>query len=445
MSYNKYAMDRNLARTVTVVVLLTLILLGMVGCNLLDFLPKNEIQLLQSGKPRNTSPNVGAAELEELVTGNTAFAFELYQALRQKEGNLFYSPYSISIALAMTYAGAREETERQMSKTLHFTLPRERLHPAFNALDLELASRGKGVVGKDGRPFRLNIANSIWGQIGHPFLPAFLDALAINYGAGLRLLDFASAPEASRLTINEWVSKQTEGKIRDLLSPGSITPETRLVLTNAIYFNAAWHYPFDEANTHDDVFRLLDGHQVTVPMMSQINPFGYAEGDGYQAVELPYRGKDQWTVELSMVILLPQPGRFEEFERSLDAERVGAILGALQPREVELTMPKFTYESSFSLKEELEAMGMPDAFSGSADFSGIDGSRDLFIGDIVHKAFISVDEAGTEAAAATAVLMVTLAPPPPVVVMIDRPFIFMIRDIKTGAIIFLGRVINPGA
>jgi len=423
-----------------------LIFVTLAGCDWLDSLQNHGEggTVVQSSKSRDTSPKVEATELDELVAGNTTFAFELYQALRQKQGNLFYSPYSISIALAMTYAGARSETERQMSETLHFTLPQERLHSAFNALDLELASRGKDAVGKDGRPFRLNIANSIWGQIGYSFLPAFLDVLAINYGAGLRLLDFANAPEASRLTINEWVSKQTEGKIEDLLPPGSITPLTKLVLTNAIYFNAAWHYPFDEANTHDGTFHLLDGRQITVPMMSQTNPFGYAEGDGYQAVELPYRGKDQLSVELSMVILLPQPGRFEEFESSLDAERVGTILGALQPREVALTMPKFTYESSFSLKEELEAMGMPDAFSGAADFSGMDGTRNLFIGDVVHKAFVSVDEAGTEAAAATAVIMfTTAAPTPPIEVRLDRPFIFMIRDIKTRAILFIGRVLDP--
>jgi serpin B len=436
-------MSQKVLSRVAILIVFVLAATELVGCVPKDGSHDQHIQIAQSTKSRDTSPQVDQANLSELVTGNSRFAFELYQALHQKQGNLFYSPYSISIALVMTYAGARSETERQMSETLHFTLPQERLHPAFNALDLELASRGKGAVGKDGRPFRLNIANSIWGQLGYSFLPAFLDVLAINYGAGLRLLDFANAPEASRLTINEWVSKQTEGKIEDLLPPGSITPLTKLVLTNAIYFNAAWHYPFDGANTHDGTFHLLDGRQVTVPMMSQTNPFGYAEGDGYQAVELPYRGKDQLSVELSMVILLSQPGRFEEFESSLDTERVGTILGALQPREVALTMPKFTYESSFSLKEELEAMGMADAFSGAADFSGMNGTRNLFIGDVVHKAFVSVDEAGTEAAAATAVIMFTAAPTPPVEVRLDRPFIFMIRDIKTSAILFVGRVLDP--
>lgn len=424
---------------------LVLAVIGLVGCLPI---PKDEeeIQTLQSPKSRDTSPQVNQADLAELVRGNSQFAFDLYQALRQETDNLFYSPYSISVALAMTYAGAREETERQMAETLHFTLAQQRLHPAFNALDLELASRGREPAAEGGKPFKLRVANALWGQTGYSFLPEFLDLLAITYGAGLRLLDFASAPEAARLAINQWVSEHTEGKIEDLLPAGSITSNTVLVLTNAIYFNAAWHYPFDENLTQDGVFHLLDGTEVTVPMMHQHEVFSYAEGDGYQAVELPYRGKDEFSWELSMVILLPEAGRFEEFESSLDAARVAAILGELERRPVDLTMPKFSYDSSFSLRETLTAMGMPSAFSsGAADFSGMDGTRNLFIGDVVHKAFVSVDEAGTEAAAATAVIMVTAAPSVSVSVSLDRPFIFFIRDIETGAILFVGRVLNPAA
>lgn len=425
-----------------VLVIAPLIALAVVDLTVMDFSHSGSAQVLQSDKPRETSPDVEETELAELVAGNSAFAFDLYQALREEGGNLFYSPFSISVALAMTYAGAREETERQMAETLHFTLSQDRLHPAFNALDLELASRGESPAGEEEGRFQLNIANAIWDQRDYSFLPEFLDVLAINYGAGLSLLDFATAPEASRIAINEWVSEQTEGKITDLLPPGTITIATRLVLTNAIYFNAAWHYPFDEELTHDGMFNLLDGSQVTVPMMSQTESFGYAEGDGYQAVELPYRGRDKLSVELSMVIMLPEAGRFEEFESSLDSERVAAILNDLESREVDLTMPKFTYDSRFSLKETLAAMGMPLAFSGAADFSGMDGTRSLFISDVIHKAFVSVDEAGTEAAAATAVVMRLGAPEPPVEVTIDRPFIFMILDIETGAILFVGRVVN---
>ncbi len=397
-------------------------------------------EIVHSEKQRISSPNVAASDLADLVNGNSAFAFDLYQTLREEGGNLFYSPYSISLALAMTYAGARGETEQQMADPLHFTLPQGRLHPAFNALSQELARRGEGARGRDEGGFRLNIVNAIWGQKGYKFLPEYLDVLAENYGAGLRLLDFANAPEKSRITINDWVSEQTEGKIKDLIPPGVINALTRLVLTNAIYFNAAWQHPFKEEQTHEGTFHLLDGSQVTVPMMKQTESFGYTEGQGYQAVELPYEGG-----ELSMVILLPDAGRFQKFESSLNAERVDAILKDLARRRVALTMPKFEFESGFSLKDALAAMGMPVAFTGNADFSGMTGRRDLCIADVIHKAFVSVDEAGTEAAAATAVVMKLTAVQPEelVKVTVDRPFIFLIRDIETGATLFVGRVVNP--
>ena len=397
-------------------------------------------ELLQSEKPRETAPEVSAPDLTTLVEGNSAFAFDLYQQLKDEEGNLFYSPYSISLALAMTYGGARSETEAQMANALRFSLPQSRLHPAFNALALELDSRGEGAQGKDGEGFRLNIINAIWGQQDYEFLTEFLDLLAVNYGAGLRVLDFIGATEESRVTINDWVADQTEGRIEDLIPQGLINAMTRLVLTNAIYFNAAWEYPFDEDITQDGVFHLLDGSQVTVPMMSQKESFGYAEGDGYQAVELPYDGD-----ELSMVILLPTSGQFESFEEALDAAQVDGIIGSLERWQVDLTMPKFEFDSSFSLLEALSAMGMPIAFSGSADFSGMTGNRELYIADVVHKAFVSVDEEGTEAAAATAVVMELTAMPDVVEVTIDRPFIFLIRDIETGTILFVGRTLDPSA
>jgi len=394
-----------------------------------------------SEKQRVTSPDVAASDLTDLVDGNSAFAFDLYQSLSEQDENLFYSPYSISVALAMTYAGARGETERQMADTLHFTLPQDRLHPAFNGLDIELASRGEGAEGKDEKGFRLNIVNAIWGQEDYRFLAEFLDVLAENYGAGLRLLDFVNAPEESRVTINDWVSDQTEGRIEDLIPQGVIDALTRLVLTNAIYFNAAWLNPFSEDMTEDGTFHLLDGGEVIVPMMRQTESLGYAEGEGYQAVELLYDGG-----ELSMVILLPETGQFEAFEGLLDADLVDTITKDLEYRQVALTMPKFEFESDFSLVDALAAMGMPIAFSAAADFSGMTGTRDLAIAEILHKAFVSVDEAGTEAAAATAVVMKeTAMPEEPVEVTVDRPFVFLIRDIETGAILFVGRVVNPSA
>jgi len=419
-----------------ILVLVAALILPLVGCGQ----PVGG-ELLKSDKERITSPDVDPGEQALLIEGNSAFAFDLYQALREQEGNLFYSPHSISVALAMTYAGARGETAEQMADTLQFLLDQERLHPAFNWLDAELASRGEGAQGKDDEGFRLNIVNAIWGQKDYGFLTTFLDVLAENYGAGLRILDFMNETEKSRLAVNEWVSEQTEERIKDLIPEGVITSLTRLVLTNAIYFNAAWEYPFDEDVTADGPFYLLDGGQVIVSMMKQTEVFGYTEGDGYQAVELQYDGG-----ELSMIVLLPEAGNFQVFEEGLQADKASDIISGLQPTGVALTMPKFEFDSEFSLTDTLAGMGMPIAFSGTADFSGMTGSPYLFISEVIHKACVSLDEAGTEAAAATAVIMdESETPGEPIEVTIDRPFIFLIRDIETGTILFVGRVMNPGA
>ena len=400
---------------------------------------------LRSAKER-AAPAATDSALANLVQGNSAFTLDLYQNLRDKDGNLFYSPYSISLALAMTYAGARGETERQMADTLRFLLVQEDLHPAFIALDLKLASRGEGAEGKDDEGFRLNIVNALWGQGGCSFLPEFLDVLGESYGAGVRPLNFLGAPEASRTTINDWVSEQTEGRIKDLIPEGGISPSTVMVLTNAIYFNAAWLHPFEPENTRDGRFHLIGGSTVNVPMMRQTETFGYAKGEGYQALELPYDGG-----ELSMVILLPDRGSFSGFEESLDADVVNDATSGMSSGPVSLTMPKFELESSFSLTETLKTMGMPDAFNRSkANLSGMGisgcpgGGGNPFISDVVHKAFVLVEEEGTEAAAATGVVVTaTSMPPPPIEVSVDRPFIFLIRDRETAAILFVGRVLDP--
>jgi serpin B len=416
------------------ILLVSVILLGLLGCT-----SAVSGQVLQSDKPRNTSPAVDETDLTTLVDGNSAFAFDLYQTLRQNGTNLFYSPYSISEALAMTYAGAHGETEKDMAGALDFTLSQDRLHPAFNSLDLQLKERGQEAKGKDEEGFRLHVVNAIWGQKDYKFLGEFLDVLAQNYGAGLRILDFINETEQSRLAINKWVSDQTEERIKDLVPQGAIDQLTRLVLTNAIYFNAAWQYPFNENATSDGLFHLIDGSDVTAPMMKQTESFGYTEGIDFQAVELPYDGQ-----ELSMVILLPQAGQFDTFEAKLDAEFFKAIIHKLERHEMVLTMPKFEYASSFGLKQALSTLGMGVAFTTDADFSGMNGERDLFIQDVLHKAFVSVDESGTEAAAATAVIVgVTSVPVQPIEVKIDRPFIFLIRDISTDSILFIGRVLNP--
>jgi serpin B len=371
----------------------------------------------------------------QLINGNGAFALDLYHYLKdEKSGSFSYSPYSISLALAMTYAGARGETEQQMATTLHFTLPQDRLHPTFNWLDRQIANRSRNTDN-----LQINISNGLWGQEGYQFLPEYLDTLAANYGTGLRILDFAKNPEDSRVTINDWVSDQTEDRIQDLIPPNVINKDTRLVLTNAIYFNVEWDKPFEKDRTRPDTFYPLDGGTTNVQMMEQTTTYNYAEGENYQAIELPYAGKT-----LSMVIFLPTSQKFEEFEDTLDVEQVDAVLGDLVPTHVALKLPKFKLTSDFSLADGLAEMGMPAAFSPSADLSGIDGSQKLFIKDIVHQAFVSVDEKGTEAAAASAVIVeergIPVDEPASKRVTVDHAFIFLIRDIRTGAVLFIGRV-----
>ncbi len=404
------------------------------------------VDALRSDRERS-APAAGAADLGELVRGNNAFAFDLYRRLSSGEGNFFYSPFSISQALAMTSAGARGETLRQMEAALHHRLPQSSLHPAFNVLDRTLASRGQeprgtpGDAGEGGQYFRLNIANAVWGQDGYHFLPDFLDLLAEHYGAGMMAVDFMGAPDESRVRTNDWVAEETEGKVKDLLAPGVIEDSTRLVLTNAIYFNASWLWQFNPRDTKVRPFHLAGGDTLGVPMMTETSKefYGYANGDGYQAVDVPY----SWG-EMSMTILLPDEGALEEFEGSLDSEMLSRIIDDIEIDYITLTMPLFEFESQFSLGDTLAKMGMPDAFGGGADFSGMTGSRDLWISEVVHKAFVSVDEEGTEAAAATAVVVPTSGPTKePIAVTVDRPFIFLIRDIGTGAVLFLGRVSNP--
>ncbi len=412
--------------------------------------PADTPDMVRSEKSRDDSPDATTEELTELVDGNSAFAFDLYHALREtSDGNLFYSPYSISLALAMTYGGARGETERQMADTLHYLLPQDRLHTSFNTLDLNLASMADAPE-EEGDAFTLNTVNAVWGQHDYEFLAPFLDVLAENYGAGVRPVDFVGSPEESRVRINDWVAERTEDRVKDLIPEDAITPSVRMVLTNAIYFNARWLNTFAKNLTSVRPFHLLDGSEVDIPMMmtAKAERFGYANGDGYQAVELPYRGRDMW-----MTILLPDAGTFREFEESMDADLVTGILGNIEREYLELTMPKFDFESEFSLRDTLTAMGMPNAFDEfTADFSGMDGRSCLagdgpclLIDNVFHKAFVSVDEEGTEAAAATGVVTVlesgieTLNK-----VVVDRPFIFLIRDRATDAILFVGRVEDPG-
>jgi len=395
--------------------------------------------LAKSGLERIASPKISLDDSQALVDGNSAFALDLYHALHSEDGNLILSPFSISLALAMTYGGARGTTESQMANTLHFDLPQGQLHPAFNALDQELVSRGKA-KSDAGAPLKLNIANAIWAEQIYPFLPDYLDLIAANYGAGIRLADFINQFDGVRKEINGWVYDQTQKKIKDLIPDGALNANTRMVLVNAIYFKADWQNQFDANDTHDAPFHKLDGTDVTVKMMNQTASFLYHQGAGYQSVELPYAG-----ATTAMDLLVPDEGQFETFESTLNLKLLNDTFNGMQSSSVVLSLPKFTFESQFNLSDQLASMGMTDAFDpDKADFTGMTARKDLFISDVIHKAFVAVDEKGTEAAAATAVVMeAATARMADTNLTIDRPFIFVIRDKPSGQILFIGRVLNP--
>jgi serpin B len=398
-----------------------------------------ESAAIPSDVSRETAPDVAPSAVEELVAGNNSYAFDLFHAVAQAEGNLFFSPYSISTALAMTYAGARSETATQMANTLHYTLSQAQLHPAANALNLHL------VASDDEDPFELTIANALWGQEDMAFRQEYVDLLVTHYGAGLRPVDFQSKAgrEAAAKQINRWVSDATGQRITDLADPRNWTNLTRLILTNAIAFDGLWQQPFD-GNTDEADFTLLDGSSVRVPLMQRyatITP--YAAGEAWQAAALAYRGE-----RAHMLILLPAEGHFETFAGELDAARLAEIEAALAPTDLALFLPRFEYAADLELAETLADMGMPLAFSASeADFSGmaeIPPSLRLYISRVLHKAYVAVDELGTEAAGATEIeMMITGEPSVQEVMRADRPFLFLIRDAEQGTILFLGRVVNP--
>jgi len=373
------------------------------------------------------------SDKEIVVKGNNAFALDLYAQLKKEQGNLFFSPFSISTALGMTYAGARGNTERQMAEVLHFELGQEGLHPAFRELFMELNSR------PGGRRYELSVANALWGQKGYRFLEEFRELVRKNYGGGLNQVDFVKARETARRTINTWVEGETRGKITDLLKPGIINSWTRLVLTNAIYFKGYWASRFKEELTQEAPFTLVTGGKVNVPMMHLNGEFRYMETDDLQALELPYLGGD-----LSMVVFLPkETDGIRNFEPSLTAGSLKKWLVRFREQEVLVALPKFKMTCDFRLDQALKSMGMTDAFE-EADFSGMTGRKELFIAAVVHKAFVEVNEEGTEAAAATAVVMekgaVGQRPP---VFRADHPFLFLIRDLRSNSILFLGRVMDP--
>jgi serpin B len=379
----------------------------------------------------------GEASGSLVVDGNTAFALDLYQQLRAPEGNLFFSPYSISTALAMTYAGARGNTEAEMARVLYFDLDRrtqEALHSAFADLEAHLAQiQAKGDIA-------LHVANALWPQVGYAFLATFLDLCQRCYGVSITPVDYAADSEAARQQINAWVEEKTREKIKELLKPDHVTPLTTLILVNAIYFKGNWASQFDPEDTDDGPFYPLAGDAFKASLMRQKARFGYRGTDDIQVLELPYVGGD-----LSMLVLLPRErDGLPALEAALTTDNLALWTQRLHATEVQVVLPRFKLSGQFDLGETLKAMGMVDAF-GAADFSGMTGQRDLFISAVVHKAFVDVNEEGTEAAAATAVLMARSIPPPTPVFRADHPFLFLIRENSSGSILFLGRVVDPTA
>ena len=369
-----------------------------------------------------------------IVQGDNQFALDLYTQLdREQPGkNLFFSPTSISLALAMTAAGARGPTQSEMVKVLHLDADLAQAHAHYHQL---LAQWN---VVDERRAYQLRVANRLWGQKGYPVLPEFLALTQQQYGAAMQLLDFAQAAAASR-EINQWVEDQTNGKIKDLIPPNALSALTRLVLTNAVYFKGDWVLPFQQRNTREEDFSVSAQEKVKTPLMHQQIKVGYAWKETFQVLELPYVGGD-----LAMVVFLPKKADgLPELEKTITVDKIGSLLANLPVREVNIYLPKFKLETSFGLTSTLEALGMKRAFSGAADFSGISTAEDLYVSAVLHKAYVDVNEEGTEAAAATGVVVGRMAMRRPQQVPLfraDHPFLFLIRDTKAGSILFMGRL-----
>jgi serpin B len=401
------------------------------------------IGFVKSDLAREVNPMVDETQLQSLAQDNTAFALAFFNQIRDADGNIIFSPFSLSLALSMTLAGAETSTEQAMLDALQMNLPEDEIYAAFNALLLTIeASQQLGQDEMEGDQFQLNIANSIWGQSDYSFKEDFLDILALHYGAGIYSVDYRQNPEGARIAINDWVAEETDNKIEDLIPAGAIDPLTRLVLANAIYFNGSWLHPFSQNATAQAPFYTLDGSEISVDMMKLYGErFLYHQGLNYQALNLPYLSSD-----FVMTLLVPDGGAYKDFEASLTVDGLSEILSGMSFERVDLEMPKFDFETSVDANDPLIALGMGDAFDPErADFSGITDEEELMITDVLHKATITVDEEGTEAAAATAVIIgVTSAmPDEPISLVIDRPFMFMIRHLRTNTILFMGRVLQP--
>ena len=418
---------------------LAILLVATLGCTQTAAGPTTQPTGLELAVAAATRAPVDPAEAVQAAEAMNAFGLDFYRRVATGTGNVVVSPASVAIALAMARAGARGATASQMDAVFR-SLGSDEHAGWINALDALLASRTgtfKDNLDKD-MDVTLRIANAPFAQRGFKLEDPFLTALATRFGAGLRLVDYARATEAARTTINRWVSQQTEQRIPELLAPGDLATATRLVLVNAIYLKAAWQTPFEAGLTGPAAFTTLDGSTVQVPTMRGGGRLPYAAGDGWRAVELPYVGG-----QLAMTLVVPD--ELASFERTLDVASLAAISGALKTHQVELSLPKFGIETRADLATTLAALGMPDAFDPSkADFSGMTSEQRLYISKVIHQANIDVDEKGTIASAATAVVMdATGMPADSVTLHVDRPFLFLIRDIETGAVVFVGRVTQP--
>ncbi len=398
-----------------------------------------------SPPPGATMPSADVSQaVRQFVKANNAFAFDLYARRRAATGDLALSPASVTTALAMTWAGAKGETADEMKRALHFEADQAGVAAAAGELIGRLNAPGQKV--------KLRVSNRLFGERSFRFEPPYLALTKSAFGAPLEPLDFAHAPEPSRQRINDWAAKETENRVTNLVPANGVDRETRLVLVNAVYFLGTWSKRFDKAFTSAEPFFANGAGARPAPTMRQTETFGYAASDGVKVLELPYEGGDY-----ALTLLLPERrDGLAALEASLTADKFAAWAAALAPTRVAVALPTFKIEpaASLSLGDDLKALGMKRAFErGRAEFFGIASPPEpadrLFVGAVFHKAFVKVDEAGTEAAAATAVAMPRGGRPPPAAPPVefraDHPFLFALRDAKTGLLLFVGRVTDPAA